>query len=609
MAKYGKKNRKSNAYKSQKSLSTLYLLPVLFIIAIVPLIVFAKVMNLDGLEADNWLGGTVHFDFFSYYKAIYFIEAAYIGALLLLILYWLDELDFIKSKYYLPMGIYALFVFISFLFADDIDVALRGFINMGQGIFVLIGYLLFMITIMNLVREDKHIKALIGAFLFVGTIIGLIGVGQYFGHDIFRTSFGQLLILPKELHPLAEELTFSFADFAVYATLYNTNFVGSFAALMIPLSFALYFYQRKLGYAFLSILFVGLMVFVGFGSNSRAGIIGVFAALLLIAILFRREAIKKPLYIIIPFIALIVVGYGLNKVSDGRIVDELKSLNLLDDIRRAEELSGSRAYFEELNFDDYTLEIVTDEKSLHIEFIDNDLLFEDLEGQRIDVLREGRRITFVDEEYQDYVFTRSEDGAYYNVRAYGRSFNIWLTIDGFRFEGLSGELYLPSDPDRLAFVDGYESLFSSRAYIWSRSIPLLKEFIIIGAGPDMYPIAFPQDDYVGKLNALNLRTVVDKPHNMYVQMGVNTGVISLGAMLSIFGMYVLDSFKLFINRKFDSFKDYIGVGLFASVSAYLLSGFFNDQIMSVAPIFYAMLGLGIVVNRMIHHDEENINEK
>jgi len=599
MAKYGKKNRKSKAFKSQKSLSTLYLLPVLFIIAIVPLIVYAKLLNLDGLEADNWLGGTVHFDFFSYYKSIWFIVLAYIGGLVLLILYWLDELDFINSKYYIPMGVYAFFAVLSFFFADDIDVALRGFIQMMQGIFVLLGYLLFMITIINLVREEKHIKALVGAFLFVGTIVGLIGLGQYFGHDIFRTSFGQMLILPKELEPLAENITFTFADFAVYATLYNTNFVGSFAALMIPLSFALYFYQKKLGYAALSIVFVGLMVFVGFGSNSRAGIIGVFAALLLIGVLFRKEAIKKPLYILVPFIALLVVGYGLNEVSDGRILDEIKNLNLFEDIRRAEEINENRAYFEELNFDDYSLEIVTDEDALSVEFINNDLFFETMDGQMLEVVKEGRRITFVDPDYQNYVFTRSADGRYYNVRAHGRSFNIWLTIDGFRFEGLSGGLYLPSNPDRLKFFDGYESLFSSRAYIWSRSIPLLKDYVILGAGPDMFPIAFPQDDYVGKLNALNLRTVVDKPHNMYVQMGVNTGVISLLAMLSIFGMYVYDSLKLYINRSFERFTEYIGVGMFASVTAYLVSGFFNDQIISVAPIFYAMLGLGIAINRLV----------
>jgi len=603
MAKYAKRQRKSKAYKNQKSLSTLYLLPVLFIIAIVPLIVYAKLLTLDGLEADNWLGGNIHFDFFSYYKAMWFISAAYIGGLVLVVLYWLDQLDFIKSKYYIPMGVYAFFTVISFFFAKDIDVALRGYIQMMQGIFVLLGYVLFMITIINLVREEKHIKAMIGAFLFVGAIVGLIGLGQYFGHDIFRTSFGQLLILPKEFHPLAEDITFTFADFAVYATLYNTNFVGSFAALMIPLSFALYFYQKNIQYALLSIIFVGLMVFVGFGSNSRAGIIGVFAALLLIAILFRKEAIKKPLYVIIPFIALLVVGYGLDQASDGRISNEFKNLNLFDDIRRAEEISENRAYFEELNFDYYSLEIVTDEDALVVDFVNNVLYFETLEGDFIEVNREGRRITFVDEQYQNYVFTRSEDGAYYNVRAHGRSFNIWLTIDGFRFEGLSGELYLPSDPDRLAFFDGYESLFSSRAYIWSRSIPLLKKYIIVGAGPDMFPIAFPQDDYVGKLNAMSLRTVVDKPHNMYVQMGVNTGVISLLAMLSIFVMYIIDSFKLYINRTFNGLKDYIGVGMFASVTAYLVSGFFNDRIISVAPVFYAMLALGIAINRMILQED------
>jgi hypothetical protein len=606
MAKYRKKNRMSKAYKNQRSLSTFYLLPVLFIAAIVPLIVFAKIVEIDGLESANWSGGTNYFDFFSYYKSIYFIIASYIGALILLILYWLDKLDFVSSKYYLPMGVYAIFTFISFLFADDIDVALRGFIEMFQGVFVLIGYLLFMVTIINLVREDKHIKALIFAFIVVGSIVAFIGVGQYFGHDIFKSAFGKLLILPKELHPLADELTFGFADFAVYATLYNTNFVGSFAALMIPLSFALYFYQRKLVYAFTSIIFVGLMVFVGFGSNSRAGIIGVFAALLLIIILFRKQAITKPLYVIVPFVALIAVGFGLNKVSDGRIINEIKNLNLFADLSRAQEIADNRVYFEELNFDEYTLEIVTDEESIKVEFISNELYFEDLDGNMIETIRDGRRTTFVNEKYQGYIFTRSVDNRYYTVNAYGRTFNIWLTIDGFRFEGLNGTLDLPSNPDKISLVDGYESLFSGRAYIWSRSIPLLKKYIIIGAGPDMFPIAFPQDDYVGKLNSMGLNTVVDKPHNMYVQMGVNTSVVSLLAMLTIFGMYLVDSFKLFINRSFETFKDYIGVGLFASVTAYLVSGFFNDQIISVAPIFYAMLALGITVNRMIRSEEEII---
>ena len=154
-------------------------------------------------------------------------------------------------------------------------------------------------------------------------------------------------------------------------------------------------------------------------------------------------------------------------------------------------------------------------------------------------------------------------------------------------------------PDKIEFLEGYGSLFSSRAYIWSRSIPLLKKYIIIGAGPDMFGIAFPQDDYVGKLNYWSITGLVEKPHNMYLQTGINTGVISLIAMLSIFGMYLFDSTKLFINNSFEAYKDYIGAGMFAGVTAYLVAGMFNDQIMSVTPIFYGMLGLGIAINYLI----------
>jgi len=604
MSNQYKRFRKSNINKTENSLSNLYLLPVLFIIAIVPLIVFAKLIELDGLEKINWLGGVVHLDFFHYYKAMYFIVGSYIGGLILLVLYWLKQLKFIKTKYYIPLGVYTLFVIISAIFADDADVALRGYIEMFQGVFVLIGYVLFVITIINLVREEKHIKAIIGSFIFVGLIIGIIGLGQYFGHDIFKTEFGKLLILPKELHALADTLTFRFNEFAVYGTLYNTNFVGSFAALMIPLSFSLYFYQKKILYAILSILFVGLMVFIGVGSNSRAGILGVVAALLLIAILFRKQVIHKPLHIIIPFVVLVIVGYGLNIASGGRVIAEIKNLSFTNDISKAQEISSNKVYLEKMNFDDYTLEILTEEQDLRIEFVANDLYFSTLEGDPIEVIRSGQNITFVDEAFQDFSFTRSSSNAYYSVRAYSHRFNIWLTIDGFKFEGLSGDLFIPSDPDKIEFLEGYGSLFSSRAFIWSRSIPLLKKYIVIGAGPDMFTIAYPQDDYVGKLNYWRINGVVDKPHNMYLQMGINTGVISLIAMLSIFGMYLFDSFKLFINCSFRTFKEYIGAGIFAGVTAYLITGVFNDQIMSVAPLFYGILALGIAINRLIKHSSK-----
>jgi O-antigen ligase len=128
---------------------------------------------------------------------------------------------------------------------------------------------------------------------------------------------------------------------------------------------------------------------------------------------------------------------------------------------------------------------------------------------------------------------------------------------------------------------------------------MLKETIVLGYGPDTYTIEFPQDDVVGKLNSFSsYRTVVDKPHNMYLQIGINTGVISLLAMLSVFMIYLVDSLRILYRKKIESYMDYIGLGLFIGVASYLVAAMFNDQIISVAPLFYGVLGLGMAVNKI-----------
>jgi len=170
--------------------------------------------------------------------------------------------------------------------------------------------------------------------------------------------------------------------------------------------------------------------------------------------------------------------------------------------------------------------------------------------------------------------------------------------------GSSSVLRKTDYPDKLDIFDGRERFASSRGYIWSRTIPMLKDTMLIGHGPDTYAIEFPQYDYVGKLNAFpNHRMIVDKPHNMYLQIGVNTGVVSLLALLALYLMYFIDSMKIYFKRDINSFLDYVGVGAFVGIMAYLAAGMFNDQIISVAPLFYSMVGLGLAVNRLLKKEE------
>ena len=103
--------------------------------------------------------------------------------------------------------------------------------------------------------------------------------------------------------------------------------------------------------------------------------------------------------------------------------------------------------------------------------------------------------------------------------------------------GISGKIFEIKDITRIKSFDKYDSLASARVYIWSRTIPLLTDSMLIGYGPDTFSLDFPQDDTFWKLRAYNVTNIiVDKPHNMYLQMAVNTGVLSV--LVYIIGLFI-----------------------------------------------------------------------
>jgi O-antigen ligase len=141
---------------------------------------------------------------------------------------------------------------------------------------------------------------------------------------------------------------------------------------------------------------------------------------------------------------------------------------------------------------------------------------------------------------------------------------------------------------------------SGRGYIWSRTLPLLRDTIFLGRGADTYCIYFPHDDYVGKYNAgWNINMVVDKPHNMYLGAAVGTGVISVAALLALFLIYLAQSFRLYLRMQYDDFVSVVGVGIFFGVLGFLVSAFVDDSSVSVMPLFYGLFGVGIAINALL----------
>ena len=733
---------KKRTYKKEKTIGVGWLIPILFIVGIVPLIVFGRVLELEGLEYEAWRGDDEVFDFFSYYKAVYFSITAYIGFLIMLGLIWFKRITQRNVWLWIPMGIYLFFVFISFLTARDFTVASRGFIEQFQGVWVMMAYGLTIMTVMNLVRSEKHVRYVIGAFVLVGVVTFALGVTQYFGDDgssqpgineidsqtlyvganttvedlletiqaepyfedyiqegedgeeavlnasvyqsddalkssgtlsdddvlrlvgddgeqtdyaidvertsfitdFFRTETGQRLIVPGQYHEAifddeeSDGLNFRFGQYTIYATMYNTNFVGSFAALLLPLALGLYFYAKEPKHIVAAGIFTGMMAFVAFGSNSRAGFVGLTGGLIVMAVLFRKEVTRSPLRIFIPLILLVGTGFVLNEASDGRVMHQITRLNPFEEAEEEVDDPDTDPWFEALDFEDDQLDIVTDHESVRIvhDRDEGSLLFRDLDDNALAVHNDDGNIVFEDdainnqfdieitqqiqaiEEHRMLLSVFTINGDYHRkfTIQYGCS---WIDQpdeensnlldecknDNMYYRGVGGPNH-PQEAPHPSFMDGYGSFASSRGYIWSRSVGMFKDTWLIGHGPDMYTIEFPQRDYVGRLNedVFGDHTIIDKPHNMYLQIGVNTGVVSLLALLSIFGYYIFDSIKLFIKRKSKTLLDYMGVAFLTSVIAYLGAGFFNDQIISVAPLFYVSVGIGFAINATIKYQDD-----
>lgn len=584
-----------------KRLSLFYFLPLLLIAGFVPLIVHAKYVDLTGTtQALYWTGQQQYLDFFSYWKSRWVMVLTAIALIFYVILYKQKKLPFKNLKqYYVPLGIYAIFVIISTIFAIDTQTALWGFVDMYQGMFVLLSYVFITFLTINFVNSERDVNLFVNAFLFLMIVEGIIGVGQYFGFDFFQSKLGKSLIVPSNL--VVENLSFSFGPKTIYGTLFNTNFVGSFATLMLPLSVGIFLSTKTRNKKIVSGIAVLLMLFTWIGCNSRAGYLGVAVSAIFAIWLFRKVIMKHWKVSGGLLAVMIVVLVGLNSVSGGALLNRLKTFNITTQIEQTKTISNKDVRFEDIIVGKDSISIKTNKETLNMKVDGEKLYFLDENLNELEIVTKGNKITVKDPKYSGYKITIPENypgvsidrGTYYDWM----TINFYISQDGVKILGSGGRLSEESKAERFEKFDGLEIFMSGRGYIWSRTIPMLNSHIICGSGADNYPMVFPQNDFSAKLNAgMDANTVVDKPHNMYLQTAVNTGLVSLIALLTLWCIYIISSLKLYSKLSFDSMDKYIGASCLVCAIGYLAAAIFNDNVVSIAPIFWIMLGLGISIN-------------
>ncbi len=592
-----------------------YFLPLMFIVSILPLIVYLKVMPLSGVSYDYWTGTTENYDFFSYYKGIGLIITAFFSIAMLLIRLFQSDRSLLKrdlKPYYIALGIYSLFILGSALTSKYLAVALTGFPDRYEGLYILIAYLVIFFVTTAFVTKEIHVKFLVNSLLVGALLISIIGLMQFIGLDIFKTDIGKSLILPGQYMNIANDLEFSFDKYTIYATLFHYNYVGSYGAMVFPLSLSLFILSRnKVVKAGLAVM-TGLLGIMVIGSNARSGIVGVALALLVFLICINKIIIKYRKAAAASLILFFAIFFGLNYMSGGFIESRVASLltdaKVLFGIVESKEPYADSIPLKQVSINGTHCSVVTSSETLSFDFENGGLSFFDEKNNPIEAVFDpvNEKIKFDNDAYKEYDLTFV-------------NFNDQLSL---QFE--KGDIFLmfALEPDRVYLVnnkgnevslepvktwgfEGLERLGSSRGYIWSRSLPLLKNTLIFGTGPDTFAIAFPQHDIYGKMYAYgDMWQVVDKPHNLYLQIAINTGVVSLLAFLFLVGYYLYRSFRLYLSNPFDNFLTQAGLGIFTGIVGYLGAGFFNDSVVSVAPVFWCLLGLGVSINHIISREKK-----
>lgn len=611
----------------RKELSWAFLIPMLAAIVFVPLIVRIHYYDPKLTEYVWFTWETEKLDAFHYWKNIWLSVFGGIMLCCTLILFFIDG-HLQKKKIFIPLGIYALMCILSTFFSVSRYHSMHGFYDMFESIFCLLSYCMLCYYAYIVIRSERQLKTAWIFVLILIALLGIIGTSQYFNHDIIMSDVGQSVIVPpsyEEDHGLAPGgLALTFGEGRVYATLYNPNYVGVYTAMALPLLLVLTVTVDNIKKLLLYIPLIIVTMFSLVGSLSRAGMIAIIGSIVLFLVMFHTIIVKYWKQSI-AIAVLIIIGVVCFDFARDHVISQ-RFMSIFHSEEEQTEEKQQLLTSIELNNNSYTMGFRGHELTIQHETDGN--------GNIAPIIMEesGREIpvevqTTVNEngeEYGYYTITEEEYAGMIIQPAYSNEIlGLQYQIDGYYYfiyyseqdkaycfqnsNGKKSEIK-PSEKADWKIFKMFGG-FSGRGFIWSKSVPLLKNYMILGSGPDTYTFVYPHTDYIDQNYSGYGSQIITKPHCMYLQTWIQTGFISLLAWLAFYIWYFVDSFRLYFRKEYRTFAEKLGVGLMIATASYMISGIANDSNPSVSPIYWGMLGIGIAANTIVKKTREEEADK
>jgi hypothetical protein len=511
--------------------------------------------------------------------------------------------------------------FLSSVFSSYKSIAFWGISERYEGFFVLLSYAVFFVMAMSFASGKGAVKPMLGIFMLSAFFIGLIGCLQTFGYDFFATDTGSKLVLGQYYG--GENLSMKFGS--AYATLYNPNCLGMYAGMMsgFMLMLALMLPFKSKGKYVAIVMFVMSFICM-LGSDSVGGLLGfgcacMFALIVGVVCFFAKKLYKNKVYLGMA-VMLVVLAVAVPSVlfsTNAKIVQKAEIItDALKNQDDAENNDNSPYFYKDFSFDADTATIATDAGDIKITATEDGAIVEQ-NGK----VREVTAVSPIQDKTNGITNTYSIDGLAkgelqlyddklvfigYDEAGNQTNFLMRKTESGIIPLDKFGVDVNLDEPVKSVGFNGLERLGSGRGYIWSRSIPVALKNIVIGKGPDSFALEFPQYDIVSKLKYLgNPYIIVDKPHSLYLQTAINTGVLSLVAVVLLVILYLVQSVVRLVKSNDGKLINAARLACCAGVVAYMAAGATTDSVVSVAPVFWIMLGTGYGINFIKSDNKDN----
>lgn len=546
----------------------------------------------------------------------------------------------VKWIAFVTFAIFIAGVLLSSLRSSFIHTVWSGMTEQYEGLPVILSYLIIFIFCVTSFRKKEDFVFLRRAILIGTALQCLIGIGQMLGYDVFSSDIGLQLIGAGMNGRTKTEFIFAKeAGERVYMCFYHPNYAAVYLMLMLPV--CLYSLKACIpstggdccegtgekhsivkGACNGLLLISMILCLAGTGSKTAAGVLIICAAAAIMKSILRQVCKKgrhngnhselsanrsfigtavRVFAAVLVFAGIMLLIWNLTKNSGwnpaSRIMGEKTHKNLLD--------------------------VKPEADGVHVNWKGNKFL---LAMQQED----GKAWFSVVDEHGYALPLDYESAAYrYTIKdpeCAGLSFDAWtdrgaLCITMYQ-QVLHGEnaeeipwyfrlekeqktwqyitLYQKPDtpvnaPHTATF--GFDNGLSGRIYIWSRTVPLLKERILLGSGADSFALSFPQNDYAARANVgLDLlMPVISRAHSLYLQCAVQFGVFPTICLSAVLLTLIFGRSNSTTNRCRERDENRILAGMNhsfrISLLLWLLMGITNDSVIVVTPFVCMIAGL------------------